>query len=140
MAFRIEDETVTLTALEKWERRLRQALDEVDAALEDKYGAHFRLRPNRPQRGSTGNVKYDGLFSVDAKFTLGYTSEFGAGYVVEMRTATDQPISEELREAMLQDVGELLGDALRESFPQRQLTLHRDGAHYRLTGDLGLND
>jgi hypothetical protein len=130
---------VTLTPLEKWERRLRQALDKVDAALEDKYGAHFRLRPNRPERGTTANAKYDGLFSVDAKFTMGYTSEFGAGYVVELRAASSQPISDRQREAMLNDAGELLVEALAEAFPERRLELHRDGSHYRLTGDLGLS-
>ena len=130
---------MSLSALEKWERRLRQALDKVDAALEDKYGAHFRLKPNRPERGSTANAKYDGLFSVDAKFTMGYTSECGAGYVVEMRTASSQPISGMQREAMLRDAGELLAAALAEAFPDRQLAVNRDGSHYRLTGDLGLD-
>ena len=130
---------MTLSAVEKWERRLRQALDRVDAALEDKYGAHFRLHSNRPARGRTANPKYDGLFSVDAKFTMGYTSDFGAGYVVDMRTATAQPVSGEQRERMLKDVGELLVTALAEFFPDRELTVVRDGSHYRLTGDLGLD-
>lgn len=129
---------MTLTALEKWERRLRQALDKVDAALEDKYGGHFRLKPNRPERGSTANAKYDGLFSVDAKFTMGYTSDYGAGYVVEMRTAAAAPISTEQREAMLKDVGALIAEAMAEAFPDREFAVNRDGSHYRLTGDLRL--
>ena len=126
---------MALTALERWESQLRRALDQVDAELEAKYGGSFRLRPNRPEQGRTANAKYDGLFSVDAKFSMGYASQMGPGYVIEMRTASAEPVSDEVRKAMLQDAGAFLADALKDVFPDREM----DGSHFHLSGDLSLD-
>ncbi|HPY89857.1 MAG TPA: hypothetical protein PLT23_03960 [Lentisphaeria bacterium] len=130
---------MTLTALERWERQLRQALDKVDAELEAKYGGSFRLRPNRPEQGQTANAKYDGLFSVDAKFSMGYTSQKGPGYIIEMRTASADPVSDKARQAMLKDAGIFLADALKDAFPDREFSLEMDGSHFHLSGDLSLD-
>ena len=129
---------MSLTALEKWERQLRQALDQVDAKLEAKYGGTFRLHPNRPEQGKTANAKYDGLFSVEAKFSMGFVSHRAPGYVIEMRTASAEPVTEKVRQQMLDDVGEYLEQALQKYFPGRQLQLERDGSHFHLSGDLQL--
>ncbi|MDD4097593.1 MAG: hypothetical protein PHC30_02370 [Lentisphaeria bacterium] len=130
---------MALTALERWESQLRRALDQVDAELEAKYGGSFRLRPNRPEQGRTANAKYDGLFSVDAKFSMGYASQMGPGYVIEMRTASAEPVSDEVRKAMLQDAGAFLADALKDVFPDREFALEMDGSHFHLSGDLSLD-
>ena len=129
---------MSLTALEKWERQLRQALDQVDARLEDKYGGSFKLHPNRPQQGQTANVKYDGLFSVEAKFSMGFVHHRAPGYVIEMRTATAEPVTEKVKRQMLDDVGDFLTQALEEFFPGREMHLERDGSHFYLSGDLQL--
>lgn len=130
---------MALTALERWERQLRRALDKVDAELEAKYGGSFRLRPNRPEQGKTANAKYDGLFSVDAKFSMGYASQMGPGYVIEMRTASAEPVADETRRAMLKDAGAFLAQALQEVFPDRDFSLELDGNHFHLSGDLSLD-
>ncbi len=129
---------MSLTALEKWERQLRLALDQVDAKLEEKYGGTFKLHPNRPEHGKTANAKYDGLFSVEAKFSMGFVTQRSPGYVIEMRTATPERVTTKIKQQMLNDVGEYLLEALEEFFPGRILHLDRDGSHFHLSGDLSL--
>ena len=85
---------MSMSATEAWERRLRRVLDAVDAQLEDAFGDRFPHRVGRPRRGTTANPKYDGLFSVEAKFTIKDVSGAGPGYIGDVLLATS---SEERR-------------------------------------------
>ena len=73
---------------EELENKLSQLCQALDNHLEDKFGEHYRIHPNRLKRGQAANPTFDGLFSTSLAFTLGYGSQYGRGYVmnVEIRT------------------------------------------------------
>lgn len=122
--------------LENWERKLRTALDKADATLEAQFATSFTRRPNRPPHGSTGNPKYDGLFSLDAKFTLGLVNAAGPSYIVDLRTATLQFVPQYVHAEMLSVAKSALQTALLEVFPDRILKVEIEGNKLRITGNL----
>ncbi len=127
------------TRREQWERRLRAVFEAVDAALEEKYGEQLPRHPARPPHGRTANRKYDGLFEVDGKFSLGLGSGQGPGYVVEARVATLARVPRELRRQIEADLVEWLAVELARQFPGRELRVVRDAAGgLRIVGDLSL--
>ena len=122
--------------LEQWEARLRAALDEVDGALEQKYGSVLTRRPGRPASGTTVNPKYDGLFTLDAKFSLGITTKDGPGYTVDLRSSSVEYVSIELHSDMLNDAAQFLDEALQRAFPERNFAVAVKGNILRITGDM----
>jgi len=131
---------MTTARLERWERRLRRVLARVDAALEEAYGGLFHRRPNRPPAGSTSDPRYDGVFDVDAVFSLGIGLEGGPGYTVDLRVASFDRAPPETEERILQDVERMLEEELRREFPKSDLRVVRSGRTLRVVGDLGFND
>jgi hypothetical protein len=129
---------VTRTRLEEWEQALRRVLDTVDHALEDRFSAEFPRRANRPARQTTANPKYDGLFAVDGKFSLGLVSRSGPGYVIDISLSSSVPVAAPDWERVLLEAEVLLRRAVDAEFPGRHLQVHRDGRVLRLTGDMGL--
>ncbi len=125
--------------LEEWEDKLRTAFDAIDTILEDKYGGRYPLHPARAKRGATANCKYDGLFSVGAAYSAGFGSEYGEGYVLEVRMVTLTRIPKARREDVLEEVVDLLRENLPMVFPNRELKILRDGRVYKIIGDLGLD-
>jgi len=124
---------------EKWERGLRKVFEAVDAALEEKYGDRFPRRPRRPPHGATVNRKYDGLFEVDGKFSLGLGSPHGPGYVVDIHVATFASVPREFRRQLEEEVFQLLQTELDREFPDRDLRVVREeGGAMRIVGDLSL--
>ncbi len=130
---------MTLTRLEQWELKLKGALDTVDARLEAKYSPLIPLHPRRPEAGRTSNRKYDGVFGIESKFTLGYASGNGPGYVIEIRTHSMTKIPHEVKSQILDDMEEMLLPALREAFPGKELQVKRIGDRFMMTGDLGFS-
>lgn len=124
--------------LREWERRLRKVFDRIDAYLEARYGDRYPLRPNRAEHGETANCKYDGLFEVDGKFTVGIGSEHGSGYTVEVRLATFSPVPARVREQIMDDVVDILKQELPKAFPGRELQVSKEGSMYKIHGDLSL--
>ena len=122
--------------LEKWEGQMRLALDEADAALERKYSSILTRRPNRPENGTTVNPMYDGIFSLDAKFSLGISTQDGPGYTVDLRTSCVEYVSSEMHGQMLNEAAVLLEEALKKVFPDKQLAVTRKGNILRITGDM----
>ncbi len=114
----------------EWEETLKRVFDEIDHALEERYGNRYNLHPARPPRGATSNPESDGLFNVGAAFTAGYGSEFGPGYIVEVRMATLDRMPPDVIEQIEQEVVEMLREKLPQAFPGRQLHVSR--------GDLSL--
>lgn len=121
-----------------WEAKLKAIFDRIDADLEARYGGHFHLRANRPAVGETANPEHDGLFNVGAAFTAGFGSKHGRGYIVEMHMATISRVPDAVREAILDEVAQRLRDALPEAFPGKKLQVSREGAAYKIHGDLSL--
>ena len=131
---------MALTELEKWELALKAALDSIDRALECKYGSYLVRKASRPAAGRAANPKYDGVFGLDSKFTLGYSSGSGPGYVIELLTGSTQPPSPSMKADILDDIWRMLPQALEEAFPGRTFKLERMGERFRLTGDLGFDN
>ena len=124
--------------LQAWERKLRDALHAVDRMLEERYGDRYPLRPNRPPAGKTTSFAADGLFSVGAKYTAGFGSASGEGYIVEIRMSTLANVPADLRETVRNDAADLLREKLESIFPDRDLDVSREGTVLKIHGDLDL--
>lgn len=123
----------------KWEKRLRQILDEIDDILEDRYGDRYPLRTNRPKRGTTSSKSSNGLFRIEASYSTGYGSEHGAGYSVDIRILTPEQVPTEVRRAIENQTMALLKQKLPKIFPNNKLQLARSGFHIKIYGDLSLD-
>ena len=128
---------MALTALEQWELTLKTALDSIDALLENKYGPLLVRKASRPAAGKASNPKYDGVFGIDSKFTLGYASGSGPGYIIELLTGCVPPLPSTMKTEILDDLEKMLPDVLAASFPGKTFNIERIGERFRLTGDLG---
>ncbi len=120
------------------ENQLRRMCDDLDHYLEDTFGDRYPLHPNRPPRGKAAKVAYDGLFSTGTKFTLGYGSETGKGYLVDIEIITLSRVKPEDREEIEQAAVSHLRKIIGEYFPTRKLDIHKDGRVYKIIGDFSL--
>ncbi len=117
---------------------LRQLCDDLDRFLEDNYGEKYPLHPNRPERGKAARVAYDGLFSTGTKFTLGYGSDHGRGYLVDVEISTLARVKPEDREEIENATVSFLTKHLPKYFPNRDLEVVKDGPVYKIIGDFSL--
>ncbi len=124
--------------LEKWEDKLQKIFDRIDHKLEEKYGDLFPLRPNRPAKGRGVTPDADGLFDLGGSFSAGLGSSKGPGYVYRVKLATLHRVPENLLESIEDEVVELLKMELPGEFPGKRLEVARDGAVYKVFGDLDL--
>jgi hypothetical protein len=125
--------------LQKWENKLQNIFDHIDHILEKKYGGKFRLKPNRPPHNQGVTPDTDGLFELGVSFSTGFGSEFGPGYVFQIRIATNEHIPNRFKKRVENEVVELLETKLPEAFPDRKLQIAKDGRVYKIYGDLDLN-
>lgn len=123
-----------------WEQRLRSIFEGIDEYLEDHYGSRLPLHPNRPPRGTTSSGEMDGLFNVGASFSAGFGSPTGRGYVVQIEMRTLAEVPEDLKDAVEQDVLNLLQRELALRFPDRDLKVEWDGRVWKIIGDLSLGN
>ncbi|MCX7933755.1 MAG: hypothetical protein N3A66_00675 [Planctomycetota bacterium] len=124
----------------EWEAKLKAIFDRIDAELEERYGRLYPLHPARAARGETADPEADGLFDVGAAFSAGFGSQFGAGYVIQIRLATLEEVPEHVRESIRQEVKQMLEAALPEVFPGRKLQVVAEGEIFKIVGDLGLGE
>ena len=122
-----------------WEQRLKQVFDEIDIELERCYGGRFDLHPARREHGSTSSREMDGLFNVGASYSAGFGSQYGPGYVVDIRLSTLERVPETLRNELRDRVQALLIQKLPSAFPGRELHVDRERNHLRIHGDLSLD-
>ncbi|MEM5947931.1 hypothetical protein WKV44_05195 [Spirochaetia bacterium 38H-sp] len=122
-----------------FEKRLKAVFDRIDTELEDRYGRLFPRHPSRPARGETCDSSQDGLFGVGASFSAGFGSDFGRGYVLELRIATLSHVDGDLREKIVSEAVERLQALLVQEFPERKLKVVKDGEVYKIVGDLSLS-
>ncbi len=121
-----------------WERRLSKILKQVDMELEDRYGDDYPLHPSRQPEGNAANPQYDGLFSVTASFSAGFGSENGPGYIIEVRMVTLSDVPDDIVDKIEDEAASLIRKALPLAFKGRDLHVDRDGAIYKIYGDLSL--
>ena len=124
--------------LDKWEQKLKKVFDKIDDFLEENYGQLYELHPRRAPAGETSNKEQDGLFNVGASYSLGLGSEHGAGYVIEVKFATMENVPENVKEEISSAVADKLKAELPEMFPDRELSVERDGHIYKIIGDFNL--
>jgi len=117
---------------------MKEMFDRIDSILENRYSGSWKLRRNRPERGTTANPEADGLFNVGVFFTPGYGSTIGRGYLVEIVLASDEAVPRAKREEIELFVRDLLVEFLPIYFPDRKLSVDRDGSMYKIHGELGL--
>lgn len=125
--------------LARWEAKLDSILHESDLKLEAKYGHNWSLHPARPQRGTAANPQYDGLFRLTASFSAGYGSRLGAGYILRIEMVTLDTIPEEERAMIEGEAVKMVRVGLKKAFPNRHLSIERDGHVYKIYGDLDLD-
>ena len=124
--------------LVEWEKSLKAIFDEIDDYLEEKYGDRYSLRPTRPRRGETSSKSQDGLFNIGVKFSPGYGSKYGRGYVIDVEMATFDLVPEDVQRQIELDVVRLVRKELPTRFPGRDLNVSRDGNVFKIYGDLSL--
>jgi hypothetical protein len=122
----------------QFERKLKKVFDRIDDHLEEQYGDRYPLHPARAKRNATANKEDDGLFDVGAAFSAGFGSEYGRGYVVEVRMVTLADVPEDVRDKLEKEVVVCLRKELPKAFPKRELKVKRDGPVYKIYGDLSL--
>ena len=125
-------------SVESFESTLKRLFDQIDDELEDRWGGEYPLHPSRPQRGTVPNKEQDGLFNIGASFSAGYGSEYGKGYVIEVRLVTLSSIDESAREEIRRYAAERVEELLPAFFPDRKLRLVRDGDLFKIIGDLSI--
>jgi hypothetical protein len=123
-----------------FDARLKELFDEVDHYIEDRYGHTYSLHPMRPQRGETGNPEADGLFNIGARFTAGYGSELGRGYLIDISMSTLDKVDMKIRRGIYEAAAEKVRELLPLYFPQRELIVRLDGNHFKIQGDFSLGE
>jgi hypothetical protein len=124
----------------EFDDRMKKLFDEVDDFIEDLYGGKYNLHPTRPARGQTSNPEADGLFNIGANFTPGFGSNLGRGYLIDVSMSTLEKVDEDLRREIYEAAAEKVKELLPVHFPERELTVMRDGNHFKIQGDFSLGD
>lgn len=124
--------------VESFETTLKKLFDRIDDELENRWGGKYPLHPSRPERGVSANKEHDGLFNIGASFSAGYGSEYGKGYVIEVRLVTLSNVEDETREAIREYSVQRIEELLPEFFPERDLEVVRDGDLFKIIGDLSI--
>ena len=120
------------------EDTLRTMCDDLDRYLEDTYGNRYPLHPNRMERGKAASVAYDGLFSTGTQFTMGYGSNAGRGYIVDIDIVTLSRVAKEDVDEIEASAVKYLKQLLPAYFPDRTLDSVKDGNLYKIIGDFSL--
>jgi hypothetical protein len=126
--------------MEEFDNRMKKLFDEVDNFIEDKYGGSYSLHPVRPARGETSNPEADGLFNIGARFTPGYGSELGRGYLIDVSMSTPDKVDEDVRREIYEAAANKVRELLLLHFPERKLTVRRDKNHFKIQGDFSLGE
>jgi len=122
----------------KFDDHMKALFDEVDHYIEDLYGELYPLHPARPARGETANPESCGLFRIRARFTPGFGSELGRGYLIDISMSTLEKVDEEVRNEIYGKAAAKVKELLPVYFPERELDVQRDGNHFKIQGDFCL--
>ena len=122
----------------EFDNRMKNLFDDVDHYIEDLYGNKYDLHPMRPMRGETANPEADGLFNISANFTPGNRSLLGRGYLIDVSMATLEKVDEDSYNGICKTAAEKVKELLPVYFPERELTVEREGNHFKILGDFFL--
>ena len=122
------------------EDKLAALCQALDNHLEDIYGGHYRLHPNRLRRGKGSNPSFDDLFSTSIAFTLGYGSKFGRGYIVNVEIRTLDRVSHYDRADIIGEAFSFISQNLDSYLPGQNLRIVHDGEVMKIIGDFSLGE
>jgi hypothetical protein len=125
--------------VEAWEEKLNALLRQVNIKLEEEYGNVVARHPARLAHGETPNPQNDGLFRVVARFTPGFGSRWGKGYVVDIVPVSLDVFPSDIWARVEAEACKMIRDGLESVLPSRGLELKRDGTVWKITGDLSLD-
>jgi hypothetical protein len=125
--------------VEAWEDKLNLLLRQVIPKLEEEFGAVVPRHPARPAHGETPNPQNDGLFRITATFTLGFGSQWGKGYVLDIEPVTLDAFPPDICAIVEFQACRMIQEGLESTLPGRGLELKRDGTVWKITGDLSLD-
>lgn len=122
----------------KFDTQLVRMFKDLDNYLEDQYGQLLPIHPNRLSRGTAANPMNDGLFSTGPVFTLGYGSQYGRGYIVDIEIRSLESLEKEKRQEIEDEAANYLKIILSYYFPNRDLKIVKDAEDYKIIGDFSL--
>ena len=125
---------------EELEKKLSLLCQALDNHLEDKYGEHYNIHPNRLKRGKGANPSFDGLFSTSLAFTLGYGSKYGRGYVMNVEIRTLDKVSQYDMADIKADAFSFVRQHLKTYIPEHELEIVQDGDLMKIVGDFSLGE
>ena len=125
---------------EELEKQLSLLCQALDNHLEDKYGEHYTIHPNRLKRGKAANPTFDGLFSTSLAFTLGYGSKYGRGYVMNVEIRTLDKVSQYDKADIEADAFKYVSENLKTYIPDHDLDIVQDGNVMKVIGDFNLGE
>ncbi len=125
---------------EELEKKMSLLCQMLDNHLEDIYGDHYSLHPNRMKRGQGSNPSFDGLFSTSLAFTLGYGSKYGRGYVVNIEIRTLERVSQYEIAKINAEAFTFISQNLKEAIPEHELDIVHDGNLMKIVGDFSLGE
>jgi len=79
-------------------------------------------------------------FDIGLNFTPGYGSELGRGYLIDVSMATLEKVDDDVRYTIYKAVADRINELLPIHFPERELSVRRDGNHFKIQGDFGLGE
>lgn len=125
---------------EELEAKMSLLCQALDNHLEDIYGERYRIHPNRPKRGAGSNPNYDGLFATSLAFTLGYGSQYGRGYVVNVEIRTLDKVSQYDQVKIRGTAFAFISENLGKYIPGHELQVVQDGNVMKVIGDFSLGE
>ena len=125
---------------EELEEKMCELCKALDNHLEDIYGEHYIIHPNRLRRGKGSNPSFDGLFSTSLAFTLGYGSKYGRGYVVNVEIRTLDKVSQYEQASIRGTAFSFISQNLKKYLPDHDLQIVQDGNVMKIIGDFSLGE
>lgn len=119
---------------------MSQLCQALDNHLEDAFGGKFSLHPNRLKRGAGSNPSFDGLFSTSCSFTLGFGSETGRGYIVNVDVRTLDQVAPAQKEEIREESLRFLSDNISKYIPGRELKIVTEKNIMKIVGDFSLGE
>lgn len=125
---------------EELERQMTELCKALDNHLEDLYGEHYTIHPNRLKRGMGSNPSFDGLFATTCSFTLGYGTKSGRGYIVNVDIRTLDKVSQYEKADIFADAFSFIAENLKTYVPGRELQIIQENNLMKIVGDFSLGE
>jgi len=123
---------------DRLEEQFAQLERGIDEHLEDMFGQRLALHPSRMPRGSGSNPINDGLFSATIIFSMGYGTQYGRGYIVNIGVSTLDYVDPELKDQIMNEAFHFVSAHCTDYLPDRSIKVVRDQGMIKLIGDFSL--